>query len=162
MKLNFCFPKKFHLCKLNEIDRVFKFGKKISAYPLFCYVVKTDLSYCRLGICINKRYGKACQRNYFKRLIRESFRTLPMRFQWSLDIIILPMRGASKKISLNMVQQSWGKIFQEIQIFFHPIETSQAQQKLSVNSINIIQAQQKLSVNHAETSQTHPKLEETK
>lgn len=48
----------------------------------------------KLGITVTKKYGKAHERNRFKRLVRESFRLLLSRIPAELEIHIRPRRSA--------------------------------------------------------------------
>ena len=48
----------------------------------------------RLGITATKRYGKAHERNRFKRLVRESFRSVKEQLPWGLQINVRPRTGA--------------------------------------------------------------------
>ena len=93
MNHRYQFSKKFRLYKELDIKQTFKEGKKFfTASFIIIYKENSEL-FCRLGICIGKKYGKAYQRNYFKRVIREAFRTMPCRYDCHLDILVLPKRG---------------------------------------------------------------------
>lgn len=93
--MNHChqFSKKFRLYKELDIKQTFKEGKRISTASFIIIYKENSELFCRLGICIGKKYGKAYQRNYFKRIIREAFRTMPCRYDCHLDILVLPKRG---------------------------------------------------------------------
>lgn len=48
----------------------------------------------RLGITVTKRYGKAHERNRFKRLVREAFRMLDWANFQALDVLVKPKKTA--------------------------------------------------------------------
>ena len=54
------------------------------------------------GITVSKRYGKAHDRNYFKRLVREAFRQAELRK--GIEINVAP-RGNETQISLHSISQ---------------------------------------------------------
>lgn len=53
-------------------------------------------SITRLGITVTKRYGKAHQRNRFKRVVREAFRQCRLRLPAGLDLNVKPRNGAQQ------------------------------------------------------------------
>ena len=55
-------------------------------------VVPSSSSSSRLGLAASKRYGNACKRNRFKRLVREAFRKLDLKE--NLDIVARPRKLA--------------------------------------------------------------------
>lgn len=57
----------------------------------------------RLGITVTKRYGKAHDRNRFKRIVREAFRLSLPYLRQSLDLNIKPRHNAHKA-KMNDVQ----------------------------------------------------------
>ena len=61
---------------------------------LIVYGVENDKGHPRLGISASKRrIRKACDRNEFKRFVREAFRLTKAELPTSLDLIVVP-RGA--------------------------------------------------------------------
>ena len=76
--MNQKYPKSERLKGKNTIDLLFSKGKSVSKYPLrLVYVpidneVKSDI---QVGVSVSKKYfKKAVDRNYFKRVLRETYR----------------------------------------------------------------------------------------
>jgi ribonuclease P protein component len=75
--MDFSYPKKEKLKKKNSIDLLFTSGKSVSKYPLrLVYVAnETEDTPLKIGVSVSKKYFKsAVDRNYYKRLLRESYR----------------------------------------------------------------------------------------
>ncbi|BBM87778.1 ribonuclease P protein component [Candidatus Uabimicrobium amorphum] len=85
------FPQQSRLRAKSEFSAVFAAKKSHAARFLRCYYRKNSLSTARLGIVVSRKYGKAYERNRFKRIIRETFRLYKNRGV-SMDIVVLPNR----------------------------------------------------------------------
>ena len=74
----FTYPKTEKLKSRNAIDALFSKGTSVSKYPLrlvYLPEVFADDSKIKIGISVSKKYFKpAVDRNYYKRLLRESYR----------------------------------------------------------------------------------------
>jgi len=76
----FTYPKKEKLKSRNTIDRMFTEGKSVSKYPLrLVYVQADDRDVAdaplQMGVSVSKKHFKrAHDRNYFKRVLRETYR----------------------------------------------------------------------------------------
>ncbi|WP_159801462.1 ribonuclease P protein component [Flavobacterium sp. MK4S-17] len=74
----YTYPKSEKLKSRNTISRMFAEGKSVSKYPLrLVYVPLADNSdtIIKMGVSVSKKHFKnAVDRNYFKRLLRESYR----------------------------------------------------------------------------------------
>jgi ribonuclease P protein component len=77
--MNHKYPKSERLKSKNTIDLIFSKGKSVSKYPLrLVYAsIETDSNQpIQVGVSVSKKYfKKAVDRNYFKRVLRETFRT---------------------------------------------------------------------------------------
>jgi len=103
-------PRRFRLPKRSRLhlQRDFRrvFGRRCrSADPLLTvYADRNELAYCRLGVVVSRRLGKAVVRNRIKRLIREAFRLLQHELPAGLDVIVIP--GPIEAPSLAGYQKS--------------------------------------------------------
>lgn len=76
--MDFSYPKAEKLKSKKIIDLLFTEGKSVSKYPLRLVYVKKDFEEdvaLKIGVSVSKKYFKnAVDRNYFKRVLRESYR----------------------------------------------------------------------------------------
>lgn len=78
--MSFSYPKKHKLKSKTSIDLLFSKGKSVSKYPLrLVYAVADekhmDGELIKMGVSVSKKYFKrAVDRNYFKRVLRETYR----------------------------------------------------------------------------------------
>jgi len=76
--MNFTYPKSEKLKSRNTIDLLFSEGKSVSKYPLrlvYVPVVLDGDQKIKMGVSVSKKYFKhAADRNYFKRVLRETYR----------------------------------------------------------------------------------------
>ena len=80
--MNFTYPKTEKLKSKITIDLLFSKGKSVSKYPLRLVFVESDYGIpeasdqkVKMGVSVSKKYFKrAVDRNYFKRVLRETYR----------------------------------------------------------------------------------------
>jgi len=89
----FTFKKIERIHRKNDFFNVLKNGKRIENESLKLYYISNNLKFSRLGIVINKNFGKAVERNKAKRGIRELFRTEKHNINSGYDLVfyIKPM-----------------------------------------------------------------------
>ena len=63
------------LKKQQEFKRVYSQGKYAANEFFVAYALANNLAFCRVGITISKKVGKAVTRNRLKRLVKEYYRT---------------------------------------------------------------------------------------
>jgi ribonuclease P protein component len=72
------YPKHEKLKSKNTIDLLFSEGKSVSKYPLRLVFVPASLEEgekIKIGVSVSKKYfKKAVDRNYYKRVLRETYR----------------------------------------------------------------------------------------
>ncbi len=76
--MKFTYPKVEKLKSKTTIDSLFSIGKSVSKYPLRLVYVPIELEKdekIKFGVSVSKKYfKKAVDRNYFKRVLRETYR----------------------------------------------------------------------------------------
>lgn len=76
--MNFTYPKKERLKSKTTIGLLFSEGKSVSKYPLrlvYCQAEAEAEEKIKMGVSVSKKYfKKAVDRNYFKRVLRETYR----------------------------------------------------------------------------------------
>jgi len=76
--MNFSYPKTEKLKSRTTINLLFSEGKSVSKYPLRLVYRKADLNFdanSKMGVSVSKKYfKKAVDRNYYKRVLRETYR----------------------------------------------------------------------------------------
>lgn len=100
--VKFGFSKKYRICRTGDFQRIFHKGKRFHQAHLTACSIPNALGYRRLGISIGKKFGKAHDRNRFKRLVRESFRQLNTRDSEGMDIVIIP-NNACKTLRWDII-----------------------------------------------------------
>lgn len=76
--MKFTYPKSEKLKSKNTIDLLFSEGKSVAKYPLRLVYVEGDFGEnipLKIGVSVSKKHFKlAVDRNYFKRVLRETYR----------------------------------------------------------------------------------------
>lgn len=71
----FGYPKNERLKSRKAIDKLFTNGKSVGVYPLRLAFVAKDEGETKVGVSVSKKYfKKAVDRNYYKRVLRETYR----------------------------------------------------------------------------------------
>jgi len=89
------FPKKLHLRKQAEFDRVFASRAYAADDYLIVHGCANELGWSRLGLSVSKKSGNSPQRNYWKRSIREAFRRNREQMPSGIDLVVRPQKGAT-------------------------------------------------------------------
>lgn len=76
--MQFTYPKKEKLKSKTTIDLLFSEGNSVSKFPLRLVYVENkeaNAELIKIGVSVSKKYfKKAVDRNYFKRVLRETYR----------------------------------------------------------------------------------------
>ena len=89
------FPKAARILKRSQYQKIFRHGKRFVG-QLFAIDYRTGYApRPRLGLTVSKKYGKAHERNRFKRVLREAFRELQAELPSSLEMNVSPRKSNS-------------------------------------------------------------------
>lgn len=113
MPLPQCFSSKYRISKADDFTQIFTKGRKLGQKFLTGFYCRNDYGYFRLGISIGKKFGNACERNRWKRLIREAFRIFPLRYQRGVDLIIISSKNF-KTLEWNDIQKDVHQLMNRI------------------------------------------------
>ncbi|WP_039916128.1 ribonuclease P protein component [Cellvibrio mixtus] len=115
--LSLSFSKSLRLLESGDFQRVFDDAPFRASHQHFLILARTnELDHPRLGLVIAKKHLRlAVERNRFKRLIRESFRTHQHTFS-GIDVIVLSRKGLENLDNGTFTQQlnqQWQRILKK-------------------------------------------------
>ena len=93
------FSKAVRLLKSAEYDRVMKRRQSAGDGMIVLYAASNENHHPRLGLIVSRKCGNAVVRNRWKRCLREAFRLELANLPQSLDMVVLPRRGAEPDVS---------------------------------------------------------------
>jgi ribonuclease P protein component len=96
------YPKALRLRTRYDYKRLFRPHKKACGKLIAIDIRYNRTSTTRLGLTVTKKFGNACQRNRFKRLVREAFRLSYNLLAKGLDINIRP-QGDARQASMAAI-----------------------------------------------------------
>ena len=102
-RLGFTFPKTCRILTRNHFQKMIREGRRFAGTVVSFQYVR-GARHPRLGISVSKKYGKAHERNRFKRVVREAFRQLYAEIPSDMHLHVLP-RGTFAPISKQMIVQ---------------------------------------------------------
>jgi len=101
----FTFPKAHKLLKRYEYVRLFRHSTRLLGKTICVdYLLSKRPTKTKLGITVSTRYGKAHQRNLFKRKVREAFRLIHPNLPENIFINVIP-RYKSKFAKSTEIQK---------------------------------------------------------
>ena len=101
-----------------EFKTLFSKGKFYYGEFIHMYIRKANSENNKFGIAISKKQGKAVKRNYFKRLIRESYKNSENKIKEGFNILIVGNKNQNiEKISYYNVLENLEKLLKKAGIF---------------------------------------------
>lgn len=102
--MKFKFSRSQKLLSYQDFRKIYQDGHRfIGKKILIHYRLGSELQ-PRLGITISRKWGKACKRNRFKRIVREAYRQIYPKLPSYLELNIHP-RKSFEKLSLKDAQE---------------------------------------------------------
>lgn len=89
------FPKSARLLSNAQYQHLNKKGARLFGEQIAINIRKGRGAEPRLGITVSRKYGKAHDRNRFKRVVREAFRDLIPTLPADLELNVSPRNGRS-------------------------------------------------------------------
>lgn len=93
---SFSFKKKERVRKRSEFITIYKKGVKKETLHFIITTLPNKTQWSRLGLTVSKKIGKAVERNYVKRRLREYFRLHKANLPVACDIVLTAKKGANK------------------------------------------------------------------
>jgi len=97
-----------------EFHRAYKKGGHKGGRFLVVYAVRNNRGKSRLGITVGKKFGNSVQRNRFKRLVRESFRSVKGLINGSYDIIVTAKASERNALAGRKLRADYIPTFAEV------------------------------------------------
>ncbi|MBF5050476.1 Ribonuclease P protein component [Candidatus Clavichlamydia salmonicola] len=98
---SFSFPKSARLLSSHRFRQVSKYGIRRTGSVLHMSILTGKIRQNKLGITVSKKFGKATKRNYFKRVVREAFRSMYKDIFPFCFINVAPRLPKGEKLSLE-------------------------------------------------------------
>ena len=117
--MSFTYPKKEKLKSKTTIDLLFSEGNSVSKFPLrLVYVENKEANAepLKMGVSVSKKYfKKAVDRNYFKRVLRETYRLNKHILRDSLKkpYAIMFFYQTKERLSIQEIEEKTIQLFQK-------------------------------------------------
>ncbi|MHC6204644.1 ribonuclease P protein component [Breznakiellaceae bacterium SP9] len=110
----FCFTRKEHLKKRDEIAQVFKKGRLVSCPGAKLFILNNKLNYNKITVTFSRKFGNAVARNRARRLGREAYRLSRKQLKQGFDLVFLFYPGID---SLAQRQEQLDVLFSKANFF---------------------------------------------
>lgn len=119
--MKFTYPKHEKLKSRTLIDQLFSEGKSVSKYPLrlvYAQVGELQDSKIKLGVSVSKKhFKKAVDRNYYKRVLRETYRLNKDLLQDNLEqsYVFMIMYQTKDRLTFQEINEKTIQLFEKFQ-----------------------------------------------
>jgi len=120
---SFRFPRKEKLKGRNEIREVFSRRKGVSCSGAKLLTLRNGLPHNRIAFTFSRKFGKAVERNYSRRLSREVYRQLRNKLLQGYDLVLLVYPGRDV-FSARMEQMR--ELFSRAGLFISPRKSQES------------------------------------
>lgn len=117
--MQFTYPNHEKLKSKTTIDLLFSEGNSVSKYPLRLVYVENkepNAELIKMGVSVSKKYfKKAADRNYFKRVLRETYRLNKHRLLDNLEkpYAFMFFYQTKERLSYQEIEEKTKQIFQK-------------------------------------------------
>ena len=124
--MKFTYPKSEKLKSKKTIDLLFSKGKSVSKFPLRLVYVSLEEaidSEVTVGVSVSKKYFKhAVDRNYYKRVLRETYRLNKHTLLDSLDkpYAFMLFYQTNERLSYDEIHQKTIQLFEKFALQIQP------------------------------------------
>ncbi len=110
--------KKTVMLKKNyEFKNLFSKGKFYYGEIIHFYIKETNFSINKFGIAISKKFGRAVDRNYIKRIIRENYKNIEDNIKSGTYILVVPNKNINiKDVNYKIIEKSFYKILKKAKV----------------------------------------------
>lgn len=105
--IRYRFPKEARILKRGQFFKIMKAGTKVCGSSIVIFYRRKAVGLPRLGITVSKKHGKAHDRNYFKRVVREAFRLCRQSLPRDIEINVQPAGKKETPHSLPAVMDDF-------------------------------------------------------
>ncbi|MCB1114137.1 MAG: ribonuclease P protein component [Chlamydiia bacterium] len=92
MSKNLSFPKTLRLIRRKSFEKVQQNRARVFGRVILIEILPQSDSPLKMGITVSRKYGKAHERNRFKRCVREAFRLSYANLPRGYHIVVRPKR----------------------------------------------------------------------
>src|ERR1700722_11203858 len=93
LPLRMKFPKSARLLTSSHYKHLYKNSMRLFGEQISVDVRQGKMSCAKLGITVSRKFGKAHERNRFKRVVREAFREIILMLPQNLEMNISPRKN---------------------------------------------------------------------
>ncbi|WP_281231374.1 ribonuclease P protein component [Flavobacterium gelatinilyticum] len=129
--MNFTYPKNERLKSRTTIGLLFSEGKSVSKYPLrlvYRQAEENSEEQTKIGVSVSKKYfKKAVDRNYFKRVLRETYRLNKHLLLDNLDqpYSIMLFYQSKDRLSFEEINTKTIQLFEKFRMQIDKIENTE-------------------------------------
>ena len=120
----FKFSKLSRLLKRSDYKRLYHCGSSVAGRYIIVDYLKGATQSPRLGITVTRKFGKAHDRNRFKRVVREAFRQAQFALPQDIEINIRP-RMLAKHATTPLILEELLTLLQPNHPLSHDLSASQ-------------------------------------
>jgi ribonuclease P protein component len=104
------FPRKEKLKGRNEIREVFSRKNSVFCSGARLFTLRNGLQYNRIAFTFSRKFGKAVERNYSRRLSREVYRQLKNELREGYDLVLLVYPGQNTfSVRVNQLRELFSR-----------------------------------------------------